>query len=47
MVEYAKPWLPLEQQVNRLADHGLDVGNHEHAAAVLKAVGYLFDDHLR
>lgn len=40
MVEYMKPWLSLEQQVERLASRGVDVGDRDHAAAVLKAVGY-------
>jgi len=40
MVEYTKPWLSLEQQVERLAIRGIDVGDRYHAAAVLKAVGY-------
>ncbi|WP_035280686.1 Abi family protein [Actinokineospora spheciospongiae] len=40
MVEYTKPWLSLEQQVERLASRGIDVGDREHAAAVLRAVGY-------
>lgn len=40
MVEYTKPWLSLAQQVERLASQGVDVGDRDHAAAVLKAVGY-------
>lgn len=40
MVEYTKPWLSLEQQVERLASRGIDVGDRDHAVAVLKAVGY-------
>lgn len=40
MVEYSKPWLPVEQQVERLVEHGLDVGDREHAARVLEAIGY-------
>ncbi|PXY33758.1 Abi family protein [Prauserella flavalba] len=40
MVEYTKPWLSLEQQVERLASRGIDVGDRDRAAAVLKAVGY-------
>lgn len=40
MVQYTKPWLSLEQQVERLASRGVDVGDRNHAAAVLKAVGY-------
>lgn len=40
MVEYTKPWLSLEQQVERLASQGVDVGDRDRAAALLKAVGY-------
>ncbi|OYO14037.1 Abi family protein [Enemella evansiae] len=40
MVEYSKPWLPVEGQVDRLVEHGLDVGDREHAARVLEAIGY-------
>lgn len=40
MVEYTKPWLPLEQQVEQLASRGVDVGDRDRAAAFLKAVGY-------
>ncbi len=40
MVEYTKPWLSLEQQVERLANRGVEVGDRDRAAAVLKAVGY-------
>lgn len=40
MVEYTKPWLSLEQQVERLASRGVDVGDRDRAAAVLRAVGY-------
>lgn len=40
MVEYTKPWLSLKQQVERLASRGVDVGDCDHAAAVLSAVGY-------
>lgn len=40
MVEYQKPWLSLEQQVDRLESRGVHVGDRERAASVLKAVGY-------
>ncbi len=40
MVEYSKPWLPVEGQVDRLVEHGLDVGDRDHAARVLEAIGY-------
>lgn len=40
MVEYSKPWLAVEEQVDRLVEHGLDVGDRVHAARVLEAIGY-------
>jgi abortive infection bacteriophage resistance protein len=40
MVQYTKPWLSLEQQVERPASRGVDVGDRERAAALLKAIGY-------
>ncbi|WP_026821159.1 Abi family protein [Arthrobacter castelli] len=40
MVEYTKPWLSLEQQVEQLASRGVDVGDRTRAVAVLKSVGY-------
>lgn len=40
MVDYTKPWLSLEQQVERLSSHGVAAGDRDHAVAVLKAVGY-------
>lgn len=40
MVEYTKPWLSLEQQVDRLASRGVDVGDRGRAVALLKSVGY-------
>lgn len=40
MVEYTKPWLSLEQQVERLASRGVDVGDRDRAAALLRAIGY-------
>lgn len=40
MTEYLKPWLPLEQQVEQLASRGVNVGDRDNAAALLKAVGY-------
>ncbi len=32
MVEYAKDWLSVEQQVARLEYHGLEVSDPDHAA---------------
>ncbi|MGW0022021.1 Abi family protein [Rhodococcus sp. NPDC003382] len=40
MVEYTKPWLSLEQQVEQLASSGVDVVDRGRAAELLKAVGY-------
>ncbi len=40
MVEYTKPWLSLEQQAEQLASSGVEVGDRDRAAALLKAVGY-------
>lgn len=39
-MEYTKPWLSLEQQVDRLESRGIDVADREHAIALLRAVGY-------
>lgn len=40
MVEYSKPWLTVDKQVDRLVEHGLDVGDRGHASAILQAIGY-------
>ncbi len=40
MVEYAKDWLSVEQQVARLEEHGLEVSDPDHAARVLRSIGY-------
>lgn len=40
MSEYTKPWNSLEQQVDKLADRGVDVAPHEHAISLLNTVGY-------
>lgn len=39
-MEYTKPWLSLEQQVDHLASRGIDVGDRDRAIALLRAVGY-------
>lgn len=39
-MEYTKPWLSLEQQVDRLGSRGIDVADREHAIALLRAIGY-------
>lgn len=40
MVEYAKEWLSLESQVERLRAHGLQVPDDDRAARLLAGVGY-------
>lgn len=40
MVEYTKPWLSLDQQVEQLASRGVDVGDRIRAVALLQSVGY-------
>ena len=40
MVEYAKDWLSVEQQVARLEYHGLEVSDPDHAARVVESIGY-------
>lgn len=39
-MEYIKPWLPLGQQVDRLASHGVEVGDRDRAVTLLRSVGY-------
>ncbi|MGH3500705.1 MAG: Abi family protein [Nocardioidaceae bacterium] len=40
MVAYDKPWLLVHEQVERLVEHGLEVGDKARAAKVLAAIGY-------
>lgn len=40
MVEYSKPWLPVEAQIAKLASRGVEVGAAVDAEALLRAVGY-------
>ena len=40
MGEYNKPWLSVDQQVERLAEHGLEVGDRARAATIVQAIGY-------
>lgn len=40
MVVYTKPWLSLDEQIDKLADRGIDVGDRERATVLLSAVGY-------
>lgn len=39
-VEYAKPWLSINDQIDRLIVRGLQIEDRERAAALLRAVGY-------
>jgi abortive infection bacteriophage resistance protein len=40
MAQYTKPWLSVEQQLDRLAARGVELGDRERATALLRAVGY-------
>jgi abortive infection bacteriophage resistance protein len=40
MVAYTKDWLSVEQQVERLRHHGLEIADKDHAVRVLAAIGY-------
>lgn len=40
MAEYQKPWLPVPEQIERLAERGVDVGDRDETASLLNAVGY-------
>ncbi|MGW9716857.1 abortive infection bacteriophage resistance protein [Micrococcus aloeverae] len=40
MAEYAKPWLPVEEQIERLVGHGVEVEDRDRAASILTAIGY-------
>lgn len=40
MAEYVKPWLSVDEQIDRLVAHGLKIDDCSEAAAVLQAVGY-------
>lgn len=40
MVQYTKPWLSLDQQVEQLASRGVEVGARDYAVALLQSVGY-------
>lgn len=39
-MEYAKPWLSIDEQIDRLAGHGVQIEDRGRAASVLQAVGY-------
>ena len=40
MVEYAKPWLSLDEQVNKLQSRGVQIGEQPTAVDLLRRVGY-------
>jgi abortive infection bacteriophage resistance protein len=40
MAEYTKPWLSVDEQIDRLTRHGLEIEDRGRAASVLRAVGY-------
>lgn len=40
MAEYTKPWLPVDEQIQRLVGHGVEVEDPDRAASILKAIGY-------
>lgn len=40
MAEYAKPWLSVDEQVDRLAGHGIEIEDRDRAVSLLRAVGY-------
>lgn len=40
MAEYAKPWLSVDEQIDRLTGHGVEVEDRGRAASVLQAIGY-------
>lgn len=40
MVEYAKPWLSIDDQVAKLRDRGVEMDSQEFAADLLRTVGY-------
>ena len=39
-MKYEKPWLSVDDQIERLAHRGLDVGDRSEAGALLREVGY-------
>lgn len=40
MVAYSKPWLSVDEQIDKLESRGVDVGDRAEAARLLRAVGY-------
>ncbi len=40
MADYAKPWLPIDEQIDRLTSRGVIVPDRAAAAKLLRTVGY-------
>lgn len=40
MADYAKPWLSVNEQIDRLEGRGVLMGERAHAASALKSIGY-------
>jgi abortive infection bacteriophage resistance protein len=40
MAEYTKPWLSVDEQIDRLVSHGVEVADRDRAHALLHAIGY-------
>lgn len=40
MAQYQKPWLPVSEQLERLAKRGVEVGDRDQASSLLNAIGY-------
>ena len=40
MAEYAKPWLSVDEQIDRLAGHGITIEDRGRATSLLEATGY-------
>lgn len=39
MAEYAKPWLSVDEQIDRLTGHGVEIEDRDRTASVLQAIG--------
>ena len=39
-MEYDKPWLCIDRQIDRLVEHGLEVGDRAETGRVLESIGY-------
>lgn len=40
MAEYEKPWLSVDEQIDRLIAHGIEIRDRDRATVLLQAVGY-------